>query len=918
MADKDPLDEFMALPRDHQLSTLQMLPAPTQDKILGEVKTRITNLTANPKKHGIYAMEDESGNQLGVSFDKVDEAGRYGYQFSNKITVPNAKGREDYAKDRFAALQPPKNAKNIGTRGNLLEGRFFKGGKVVPQTPIPSQVKEAPTAWQGLRETMQKAAVPTGENRPVDPSKTHSLVDSAWNLVANHFDKAGNVLGVAANTVFGAADMVPQIYNASKDALSYDPYKATTGAATLMQMMPSSMAKNYIDHLKEVHKQNPSYAVDDVIGTTMGVWASGKLTEKGANVVTDPMGTVKAIREAPGKIGRSTVEAITNTQPRYVKAVGEEALGKALEHKEATQEELGKRSDAHDKEVAKVKEHNARVAEKHKVASEKIQMERKAAEHALELRRSEEAGLEKDATDLFKKVDVTKAKVKAAADAEWNPIHQALDDKTIDGGDIEKPLAKIIKISPEVQREINQLIPDPSDAAPDSQYAQDRAAIMKSQGIKGSYWELDPDKRAIIDRIAESSGFAPEPIDLDPKAGVGIPFDKVHRAQSIIGRNIREGRYGYEGSLLGEMKQLQKTLYNAESRIATDNGMSADLDDARQATREYHEAFGRDRSVPKNNPDNLKKGADIEKFKADEEQELLDAVSKHDPTLAQDYKKVKERREATKKMKTEDQLRESLPQPIPPPSVNHPVDTYRLKPEPEPFNPKPVERDEPTGPRKHDVAGKTLWKEDELKDKQAPVDYATKKAEKLKAFQKTTRDYGLRRAIYASFTSIPAAIVTALLGKPGVAALEAGVGPAVLLGSQLLANLMDKPEVAAWVEKVTPKDVAEFDKLPPAQKALFTQDMRDLADAARKKGIRVSPALNQFVSKPAVKAATRVAGGYAGVSGSTQPNLEQIKKKAQELQTQPPPQESAPGPQSGAKPAWTHVFNPSTGQIESV
>ena len=57
----------------------------------------------------------------------------------------------------------------------------------------------------------------------------------------------------------------------------------------------------------------------------------------------------------------------------------------------------------------------------------------------------------------------------------------------------------------------------------------------------------------------------------------------------------------------------------------------------------------------------------------------------------------------------------------------------------------------------------------------------------------------------------------------------------MLVGSHGIANLMDKPEVAAWVEKVTPKDVAEFDKLPSEQKALFTQDMRDLADAAKER-----------------------------------------------------------------------------------
>jgi hypothetical protein len=197
------------------------------------------------------------------------------------------------------------------------------------------------------------------------------LIDSAWNLGANALDHTRNVLATAANTVFGAADMIPQIWTASGDAMSYDPYKATTGLANLMQMMPAIMAKNYVDHLKDVHKQNPSYAVDDVIGTVMGIWASGKLAEKGAKAVSDPVGTIKAIRNAPENMARATAEAITNTQPRNVKAVGEEALNKALEHKDATQGELGKRSDAHDAEVKKVKEHNDRVAEKHKIASAK-------------------------------------------------------------------------------------------------------------------------------------------------------------------------------------------------------------------------------------------------------------------------------------------------------------------------------------------------------------------------------------------------------------------------------------------------------------------------------------------------------------------------------------------------------------------
>ena len=100
--------------------------------------------------------------------------------------------------------------------------------------------------------------------------------------------------------------------------MSYDPYKAATGLANLVQGLISGvMAQNYVNHLKEVTtEQNPSsYAMDDVIGTVMGIWASGKLA-KGVKAVSDPVGTVKAIKNAPENMARATAEAITDAKPR--------------------------------------------------------------------------------------------------------------------------------------------------------------------------------------------------------------------------------------------------------------------------------------------------------------------------------------------------------------------------------------------------------------------------------------------------------------------------------------------------------------------------------------------------------------------------------------------------------------------------
>ena len=903
--------------------------------------TFVPDLTPTPGK-GIYAMEDESGTQIPISFDKVDLAGKHGYKFSDKITVPNAKSREDYAKDRFAALQPNVNAPKI-TTPNPFEGRFFKGGRIVPQTPIPAQVEGEPGGWQQRREALQKVAVPTGANRPTDLSKTKSLIDSAWNLGANALDHTRNVLATAANTVFGAADMIPQIWTASGDAMSYDPYKAATGLANLMQIMPGVMAQNYVNHLKEVHKQNPSYAIDDVIGTVMGIWASGKLAEKGVKAVSDPVGTVKAIKNAPENMARATAEAITNTQPRNVKAVGEEALNKALEHKDATQGELGKRSDAHDAEVKKVQEHNARVAEKHKIASEKIQREREASEHALETRRAEEAKLDTAAKEQDQKYADAEKKANTDNDAAWDKVRSKTAGHSTDISQLQKTteiaadqadpatsalFKRIIKgeqptLPPltRASRAIRYVDSAGNPVDPMTMGAPTLEGKVKSGEIKVEHITetINPDDPGYGDLYEKQFGEPP------PVGGGPAQFNRLQRWYSYIQDKMYSG-WVSDGHLYKAYGIVRDAINDAMQDIAQQANATADLDNARKLHTEKMETFHDSPNEPQTNASKSLREQTPEQVAEKARAERLKKVARYDPTILKTAETIENIQKRLKGMKTEDQLRESLKQPIPPPSLDHPDDTYRLKPEPEPFTGKPVERDEPTGPRKHDPEGKTLWAEDALKDKNEPVDYSEKKAERLKAFQKMTKEYGLRRAIYASFTSIPAAIVTALLGHPKVAALEAGVGPAVLLGSQVLANLMDKPEVAAWVEKVTPKDVAEFDKLPYEQKALFTQDMRDLADAARNKGKPVSPALTRFLTKPAVKWGTRAAGAYAGVANANRPSIEEVKKQAEELQKSmhlggfaPAPKETpppAPGPQSSFRP--THRFDETTGNIISL
>ncbi len=771
-----------------------------------------------------------------------------------------------------------------------------------------------------------------------------------------------NAVKAAGRVVAGTPSYLYNLGNAVKRVVTGE----TNDANELLDLIdPTQMPEQMYNQFREDWKKDPKLAVDNLMGTLAGLGfvaavthgaqeKVGTITSKGINAVT--------------KTPRATLEAVTDTSPRQVREMAEEvqkknqeAIQKAAEiNKKAQEEHETKKTEAehatkgreiehkydvhqtaqeqaakyreesaaveeyntrvhdkaakkYDQDVKEVHDANQKTVEKYAEEKKRIEEENKAAEHTLELRRAEEAKLEQETTDYYAKEDAVKAKVKGAADAKWNPLHQALDDKTIDGGFIEKPLAKITEISPEVRREIRQLIPEPADAEQGSPYVQKRNEILKAMGHKdpvAAYKDMDDFGKANVDRAVAAEGLTPDPIDLDPKTGVDIPFDKLHRAQSIIGRNIRNGRYGYEGPLLGEIIQLQKVLHDAETKIATDNGLSAALNDARKATREYQEAFGRARNTPKNQVDLRKQQANPEQFKEENEQERVEAAKKHDPSLAEDYEKVRAQREKLKKMQTEDQLRKSIQQVPLPPTIGDLRSGYKLNPLPvyEPptigdvrsgYNLKPRPSLPPAGaaiaavkepervspgpePKPVPADTKTI----------SPEDYKNRKVEHIKASAKSLRSMGLRRAMYATMTGLPFAVVELFKGVGASGAGEAALGGlaaggVVLAGSHMLANLVERPDVAAWLSNITEKDAAQFRKLPPEQKALFTEDMKKLGDAAQKKGIKLSPAFAAFV-------------GIGAAKQSAQKNsIDEVKKQVEELQKSMHLGGFAPAPPTG-------------------
>ena len=885
---------------------------------------------------GKFTMIGPKGT-IQAAYSMVGAASQAGYQMapSDRKTYLEASANEPNIKNRPAGAKVKVVGRNTAGQPMLAPGEPFplEGGKA------KRLLSAAGSALADTAKGMYHAVI----EGPQNPEEGALLGENPGQNPTEYSPFTGRV-ALIAKRLFGD----PAISEASK---AKEEFK---------QVGP------WPKYPSEDQKGHFSKAVGHGLAAVVpgaGPWAAQVAEQIGTKIGTGDiagaegtLGGNAALYLAPHTIGtaanivadapRGVLEAVSGTSPRELRVMAEdvhkvnqEAIAAAKKadidndekHLEKTQEAIhdtkGAEAQAeydnnaatekaradHAAEVAKVNEHNKRVIAKHKAVSEKIKRENDAAEHALDLRRAEEAKLKKETDDYYAKEDAVKAKVKSGADSKWKPIHTALDDKTIDGGYIETPLKNITAISPEVAREVKQLIPDPDDAAPDSSYAKARAQIIKE--TTGSiepdaYEKLDAFNKKQVDRWTEERGFTPDPIDLDPKTGVGIPFDKIHRAQSIIGRNIRNGRYGYEGTLLGELIQLHKVLYNAESKIATDNGLSGALGDARQATRELHEAFGTERNRPKTQLELREQQANPEDFKERSEQKRVDAAKKHDPSLASDYEKVKAHRDAVKKLHTEDQLRKGKKQIPPPPTVDDLREGYRLKPPPAPKEPKLTQPERAAHPDRPDPV--------KPKTKQiTPEDYAEHMGKNIGKSAGELRRMGLRRALYATLTGIPFGVTELFKGFGAKAAASTALygvaaGGVVLGGSHLLADLVERPDVKAWLSKVSDRHAEAWEKLPPEQKALFTEDMKAIVEAAREKGIPVSPALTAFVAGTAVS------------QGRKNNSPADLKKQAEELQhgfhqsgVGPKPETSpaAPGPQSSTR--VTHKFNPTTGQIEA-
>lgn len=533
-----------------------------------------------------------------------------------------------------------------------------------------------------------------------------------------------------------------------------------------------------------------------------------------------------------------------------------ETAGKELTYKQAVNtkaEDIAAQDATDQSELAggyqdqldKTHTHNQQVIEKHKSIADRTAQENAATEQTLAMRQKQQADLGDLTQKYYAQEDAAKATAKGQENAAWQAWRDKMHGAMIDGSEITEPLQKLSTSSPEVSRTLSQLAPPPSEALPDSSYAQDRAAIMKSLGYGDTnYFDLPEAKRADIDHVAMSNGFEPDPIDFDPQAGRPIPVEQVHRANAILQQYLRNGRF--EGPILGEMKQVAKVLRAAVSRASTEQGAFDELNAARDATTKYQGAFGRDRHQPITQDDIREKQANPEAYKERDDEERLSGAATIDPSLVDSFRQVKNARDRLKALPAEDKLRKSLKQVPAPPTVGDLRTGYSLLPEPQgppaTVTDSPVRRAAQQVPLPERVG---LPTPPQLTPEKT-VGPGEIQAAKTAVLEKRAQSIRSGHPKVANTLVILDMIRNGMHGNIAGMGYDLAARTVYSTGSQGYASLLETPTVKEWLTKPTAKDAAMID---PS----IARDLAPLVEQAKQRGIKVSPAITAAISAHATK-----------------------------------------------------------------
>ncbi len=293
------------------------------------------------------------------------------------------------------------------------------------------------------------------------------------------------------------------------------------------------------------------------------------------------------------------------------------------------------------------------------------------------------------------------------------------------------------------------------------------------------------------------------------KAGEPLTYRDLQGYRSEIGRELSRGNL--PGDVYQAYKRMLESIDEGMQGIADKRGLGNQLTDARSYYKQYADTFLDPSSPTRKALDSVERGGVVKAF-AGKDQSGIEAIAKYDPELAQ---RINTTRGYAKEAKGT-RAAAAAPKPLPtlPPNTTPPVVPEITK----------------------------LGPEDITKMKR---DAITARGQKLQDSS------GHVANAFAAYDIIRNLMHGNLEGVGVDIAARAGYGGAKMA----LAKALQNPTVVEFLSRPTAKDLAELNRLPAEQR---TANVQPLIEAAKSKGVPISPAIIAAVS------------GAANVSGLPQ------------------------------------------------
>jgi hypothetical protein len=806
---------------------------------------------------GTYEMAGPDGKKIKIPYSKISDAAKSGYKMS-------ATDRKRYLTDAAAD-------KSLSDGKNLPEGVQVIGKNSAGQDVYgPKGTTEGSTLDNFAKseyESLKSGVKGVGKFLDPRPNEEEKRRAQTTGPIASTFDI---LMRYPERMIQPNVDMAVQASNEADGGTKTSAASAAEHGLASAIPLVGPFAASVIDQAgAQIANRNYGGAAGTVLGNAMVAEAPGVLGKAAKGVAT-----------SLPKTASSFIESVTKTGPREVKALAEHTekenaaaakvaedknaanaethLNKTIDavqeaNKHANKEEFRndkldreneqKRQEFNKKELERVKTEGQDRLEALKKNKDKItdyEERREAIKKQNEAnyrREVRQQNLQTKLKNATEKLDTLYQKAFKDATKSYNTTWNKWRDQVKDATANMTPTVDVIKaqeasMNPQAVTQFREILRE-SSPDQDALTGVERRDQFSQQAFKESYDKLNPDQKAVIDKDVAERG-----LDLTDQGLKEVPASRLHGWKSQLERAVRTTQDGTVRYAIGQvLDQLRKTEGDVSASVGPD--AVKQLSKARAITGPYFDAFFKSpdelpraagQSLREQNPEYVKeKGA----------QQRLERIAKYNPEVGTAAKLVANLTQGLEDIGKEKNIGKRSELPIKPDTAPVPTVTPAGQFQPKEFNPTPGAKNTvvPDRPPEEIAAEKRL----------SPEDYKKWKAENVAKTSQRIRDLAISRAMYAGMTAIPVSIASFALGHPGAAALEISTPFAVVEFSNAVANLLEKPGVVEYLSRITNKDIAAFEKLPPKQRALFKEDMTALTKEAKKQGVTISQVFDKFL-----------------------------------------------------------------------